>query len=84
MLDDINEVRAITGNQSLNMRIGLHFGNCLGGIVGSGRLRYDVWGLDVLIGNLIESNGIPGCVVVSEALKQFLDASFPKYVWVLV
>lgn len=59
------------------MRIGLHHGKCVGGVIGSGRLRYDLWGLDVLTGNLIESGGLPGKICVSGPLKIFLAESFP-------
>lgn len=39
MIRDIKIVRAKLGVPNLNMRIGLHFGRCVGGVIGSGRLR---------------------------------------------
>lgn len=59
------------------MRIGLHYGKCVGGVIGSGRLRYDLWGLDVLTGNMMESGGIPGQICVSGPLMTFLTEWFP-------
>lgn len=59
------------------MRIGLHFGSCVGGVIGSGRLRYDLWGVDVLTGNLMESNGLPGRICISQQLVDFLEEKFP-------
>lgn len=61
----------------LNMRIGLHHGKCVGGIIGSGRLRYDIYGVDVLTGNLMESSGQPGRVCVSAVMRKWLESFFP-------
>lgn len=78
MLDNITEVANEVSVPDLNMRIGLHFGNCVGGVIGSGRLRYDFWGMDVLIGNQMESNGTPGKINVSEALKEFVEEALSE------
>ncbi|KAL8451743.1 hypothetical protein Emed_001905 [Eimeria media] len=77
MITNILEVRERLNIPSLNMRIGLHYGTCVGGVIGSGRLRYDLWGMDVLTGNMMESNGQPGKVNVSAVLRDFLLKHFP-------
>lgn len=69
MLDHLQAVREEMQIPGLNMRIGLHIGSCVGGVIGSRRLRYDLWGLDVLVGNDIESNGIPGQICCSKEFK---------------
>lgn len=40
-------------------------------------MRYDVYGKDVLIANKMESNGIEGCITVSEKTKEILMRDFP-------
>ncbi|CDI75902.1 Guanylyl cyclase, related [Eimeria praecox] len=66
MLEHVQAVREEMQVPGLNMRIGLHVGSCVGGVIGSRRLRYDLWGLDVLVGNDIESNGVPGrCTIAA-------------------
>jgi len=55
------------------MRIGLHHGKCIGGLIGSKRIRYDIWGPDVLIGNIMEQRADVGRVLASDPLKQFYD-----------
>jgi len=60
----------------LAMRIGLHHGTCVGGIIGSGRIRYDIWGVDVLIGECMEQNGDAMEIHVSENWRQFFT-SYP-------
>ncbi|KFH15038.1 guanylyl cyclase [Toxoplasma gondii MAS] len=77
MIGNITEVRERLCIPNLNMRIGLHYGSCVGGVIGSGRLRYDLWGMDVLTGNMMESNGVPGKINVSEILKNEMEKGFP-------
>jgi class 3 adenylate cyclase len=54
------------------MRIGIHTGKIVGGIIGTKVVRYDIFGQDVLIANKMESNGKQGCVCVSEATVALL------------
>ncbi|PHJ22597.1 guanylyl cyclase, partial [Cystoisospora suis] len=77
MISNITEVRERLNIPNLNMRIGLHYGSCVGGVIGSGRLRYDLWGMDVLTGNMMESNGVPGKINVSDPLKTEIEKGFP-------
>jgi len=53
-------------------------GKLYGGIVGTEIVRYDVYGVDVIIANKMESNGVNGKVMVSEATKNLLEESFPN------
>lgn len=39
------------------MRIGVHTGKIMGGVVGTDVVRYDIYGEDVTIANMMESNG---------------------------
>jgi len=60
----------------LNMRIGLHVGRVVAGVIGTKKLRYDIWGTDVLTAVKMESNGIPGEVCVSDTMRKYLEGSF--------
>jgi phospholipid-translocating ATPase len=60
-------------NAELNMRIGIHTGDAIGGITGTNVVRYDIYGKDVMIANKMESNGVPGKVAVSQATKDLLE-----------
>eukprot|EP00915_Cephaloidophora_sp_WS-2016_P007477 GHVH01010123.1.p1 GENE.GHVH01010123.1~~GHVH01010123.1.p1 ORF type:complete len:3163 (-),score=445.62 GHVH01010123.1:56-9544(-) len=61
----------------LGMRFGMHIGDCIGGIIGSKRLRYDMWGRDIEVGENMESAGVKGKVNVSETVKAFVTEHFP-------
>jgi len=77
MLQIIREVRQEIKFDGLDMRIGLHTGTIIGGIVGTDIIRYDVWGRDAIIANKMESEGKQGYINVSESTKNLLEASFP-------
>ncbi|CAD8166458.1 unnamed protein product [Paramecium pentaurelia] len=77
MIEIIRQVKSIIGFDGLNMRIGIHTGKVIGGILGTEIVRYDVYGADVMISNKMESNGERGKVQVSEDTKQLLEQSYP-------
>jgi class 3 adenylate cyclase len=58
------------------MRIGIHTGKIVAGIIGTKIVRYDIFGKNVLIANKMESNGVPGRVLISEDTKNILS-SYP-------
>ena len=65
MTEVMKGIRHPGTGEPLVMRIGLHTGDIVGGVIGSKTLRYDIWGTDVLVANKMESEGIPGGLVVS-------------------
>lgn len=54
------------------MRIGIHIGDIIGGVIGKSVVRYDIYGKDVLLANKMESNGERGRILLSEPLKNVL------------
>lgn len=50
------------------LRIGMHSGPLVAGVIGSKKFSYDVWGDTVNVASRLESNGVPGRVNVSQAV----------------
>jgi class 3 adenylate cyclase len=49
------------------MRVGLHTGTIVGGVVGSLEANFDIFGNDVLIANKVESKSLNNGVAISQA-----------------
>jgi adenylate cyclase len=67
MGDAITRYNAASGTQ-LALRIGIHVGPAVAGVIGIKRFLYDVWGDTVNVASRMESTGEPGAVHVSEAV----------------
>lgn len=60
IIEDIREHTDHSDLKDLNMRIGIHTGKILAGIIGTKIVSYDIFGVNVLIANKMESHGIAG------------------------
>ena len=57
MVDIIEKVKKEISYEGLNMRIGIHTGLLIGGIIGTEVVRYDIYGAANMIANNMESEG---------------------------
>jgi class 3 adenylate cyclase len=66
MRDCIDALRAERGSD-LRVRIGVHTGPVIAGVIGKKKFIYDVWGDTVNTASRMESHGVPDAIQVSDA-----------------
>jgi adenylate cyclase len=75
MIDAVEEIGSRIG-EPLAVRIGVHSGEVVAGIIGSHRFIYDVWGDTVNIASRMESSGLPNQVHISAETYRRLEGAF--------
>jgi guanylate cyclase 2F len=63
----LRAVRKEVGNGKVNIRVGIHTGPLVAGVIGKSKFAYDCWGDTVNTASRMESTGIPGRVQISRA-----------------
>lgn len=74
LLETLEQYNTHSGNR-FALRVGMHIGPTISGVVGNKRLAYDVWGDAVNTASRMESLGVPGRVHVSADVVAALQTS---------
>lgn len=71
-----NQKLAAAGKAPWPIRIGIHTGELVAGVVGSKKFAYDIWGDTVNVASRMETNSEPGQINISEATYDLVKAKF--------
>ena len=71
-----NEVRKAAGLTPWDLRIGIHTGPVVAGVVGKNKYAYDIWGSTVNIASRMESNGQPGQINISASAYELVSDDY--------
>lgn len=66
----------LVDQQTLSLRIGIHTGAAVAGVIGTKKFIYDLWGDTVNLASRMESHGEPDRIQVSEVVYQFLKHQY--------
>lgn len=64
------------GIEGWELRIGIHTGPIVAGVVGKKKYAYDIWGDTVNVASRMESNGEPGKVNLSSSTYNFIKGNY--------
>jgi adenylate cyclase len=69
MLEAVGAYAARSGT-GIALRVGVHSGPLVAGVIGKAKFSYDLWGDTVNTASRMESHGVAGAVQISEATRQ--------------
>ena len=75
MIDALEALKAET-KAPIRLRIGLHTGPAIAGVIGERKFAYDIWGATVNLASRMESHGAPDRIHISKALARRLEGKF--------
>ncbi|HKQ06489.1 MAG TPA: adenylate/guanylate cyclase domain-containing protein [Blastocatellia bacterium] len=76
----LRETRMAADGDYWQLRLGIHSGRLVAGVIGQQKFAYDVWGDTVNTASRLESSGVAGRVNISKAtyerVKEFFDCEY--------
>jgi len=75
-MDKTNKIKASKGHQTWGLRIGIHTGPVVAGVVGKKKYAYDIWGNAVNIASRMESSGEAGKLNISAATYELVKKHY--------
>lgn len=75
-IERINELQRSLHFPVWQLRIGIHTGELVAGVVGKKKFAYDIWGETVNIASRMQTAGLPNKINISEATFQFIEPYF--------
>ncbi|MGM0667788.1 MAG: adenylate/guanylate cyclase domain-containing protein [Bacteroidota bacterium] len=75
-MEGLKEDQTVRGVSLWDIRIGVHTGTIIAGVVGQKKLSYDIWGDTVNTASRMESSGLPGRINISGVTYEYVKDFF--------
>ena len=75
-IDSIKNINENTPEMDLKIRIGVHTGPIVAGVIGKNKFAYDLWGASVNLASRLETTCQPGKIHISEHTKELLQNNY--------
>lgn len=75
MLQELNHINNELG-KNLKLRIGIHSGNLVAGVIGTQKFIYDLWGDTVNLASRMESHGTAGKIAITKECYTLIKDKF--------
>ncbi len=72
-LKKLNEEKGLTGKNAWEIRIGIHTGQVVAGIIGKTKFAFDIWGDTVNIASRMETSSDPGRINISQSTYNIIN-----------
>lgn len=79
ILKIVRQIKEEENEEDFALRVGIHTGEIIGGVVGTEMVRYDIYGDTVTMANKLESNSEPEKVLVSQVTKQLIEKFYSNF-----
>ena len=76
MIKTIKNINSKLKIMELNIRIGIHSGPVVAGVIGKNKFAYDLWGATVNMASRMESSGIKNKIQISKMTHELVKDYF--------
>ena len=76
MILSVEEINNDTSEMDIQLRIGIHAGSVVTGVIGKHKFAYDLWGAAVNMASRMESTSVPGKIHISKQVKSLVGTKF--------
>jgi len=75
-VEKLKSERELLGKPYFELRIGIHTGPVVAGVVGIKKFQYDIWGDTVNLAARMEQSGVPGKINISQHTYELIKGQF--------